>query len=209
MLNRHELIYEDEEAGANFQGLYYINLDATKKESERLTSRLYGISEHVTSDNQKFSILFTGNMNHGWKYSSVDVLEVAPKNKPSYVIWHLVGFDDNLGCATGDSDIGCGEKKYTFSLRDSSGRHYEVSSSKSIAGMSFPPSVHKTNGQTTIIIDLGISEKSLVLRFKSKKGQPGFFLENWNEAISTLNQEIISMPSQSVQDERPDMDEFH
>lgn len=199
MLNRHELIYEDEQTGTRFQGLYHINLNKPGNEPKQLTNRVLGISEHAVTGYHRFAIFLDGLMNQGYESSGISVIHLMPTKKPEFLIQDLIHFGDNSGCATGEPDIGCGEKEYAFSLNDSSGRNYIFKSNKPITSTSFPPSVRNRKGVAIVEINLDVTGKTLVLRYRSRKNQIGFFLENWDEAINALEQEISTMTNQPVQ----------
>lgn len=56
-LGRKALIYEDQETGTSFQGLYYLRLDQPDMEPERLTTSVQKITEFRTTNGRRFALI--------------------------------------------------------------------------------------------------------------------------------------------------------
>ncbi len=200
MVNRHELIYEDEETGTNLQGLYYVNLDRPGSEPERLTSSVQSIREFVAARALRFAVIRGASMNNGYYGTSISVLQRRSDNAKAFQIQSVIGLSNNEGCASRKSENGCGELVYELELTDSSRRKYVVRSSKSPVLIPGPGSVYQRRGTTIFALPMEVTgeKKTLLLRYRLQKKPTGVFLENWDEALRTLENVASTMANPAV-----------
>lgn len=199
MVNHHELIYEDQETGTNFQGLYYVNLNKPGSEPERLTSDVQSIREFVAARALHFAVIRDASMNGGYYGTGVSVLQRRSDKAKAFHIQGLIGLSNNEGCASRKSENGCGELAYELELTDSSRRRYVLRSRESPVLIPGPGSVHDRRG--TIIFELPMEitgEKTLLLRYRLQKKPTGVFLENWDETLRMLENVATTMANPVV-----------
>ncbi len=157
-LGRQALIYEDQETGTSFQGLYYLRLDQPGMEPERLTTGVWKITEFRTADGQRFALIEDSWALHGRFSRSLHLFERTPGRGRGFRLTTLVNRYDNEGCAGFQPPGGCGPAHYELVLSDGVRELAPITSSTPLPDFQGFRLLPYPKRVSTIELDLGMGE---------------------------------------------------
>lgn len=183
-LGREALIYEDQETGTSFQGLYYLRLDQPDMEPERLTTSVRKITELRTANGRRFALIEDGWALHGRFSRSIHLLERTPGWGRGFRLTTLVSRYDNEGCAGFEPPGGCGPAYYELVLDDGLRELAPIATSAPLPDFQGLRLLPDPGRVSMIELDLGVgeSDERLVLRYRWS-GQSRRFLGSDMEAV--------------------------
>lgn len=121
-----EFIVVDNNAGENFTGLYYFDIDRRKsdessRESERISGGFVKYIREFSTKRKRFALISHDYLNHGLQERGFGILYLLPtKKKKPFEYYELTYSYGNQGCAGNEGYNACGHLESHLFFRDGS-----------------------------------------------------------------------------------------